>query len=308
MGGHRGKTKELMSWFDENEHSFIGILYDNVKSGKLQCSTFTKDEWGKINTDMIVVTKSDYGVERSKGKWNRLRKVHRLFSELLGHTGVIWDPNTNQVNAAEKVCQHFYTINKTEYRIFRKEGCKHYELLGEIFGGTTATGGLGYASTTLPPTLEEERQLEDDFLSKGVHVHVENDDDEVTNTCCCDDRTSNERRRKEPKISKSGKLEECMAQWSSTMSMRNDETELRTLYLKEKLACIQEKSSNQSGDSEATSSDPCSNMVCLNILNNMEGVSNEVYMKAIKAFKDSDFRMSFMMMPEIRRGPFFELL
>ncbi|KAL2462253.1 Myb DNA-bind 3 domain-containing protein [Abeliophyllum distichum] len=309
MGGHRGKTKEPMSWSDENEQAFIGILYDNVKSGKLQCSTFTKDEWGKINKDMIVVTKSDYRVERLKGKWNRLRKVHRLFSELLRHTGVTWDPNTNQVNAAEEVWQHFYTINKTEYRTFKKEGCKHYELLGEIFGGTTATGGLGNASTQLPPTSDEERQLEDDFLSRGVHVHVENDDDdEVTNTRRRDDGTSNERRRKEPKISKSGKLEACMAQWSSTISMRNDETELRTLYLKEKLARIQGKSSNQSGDSEATSSDPYSNMVCLNILNNMEDVSNEVYMKAIKAFKDPDFRMSFVMMPEIRRGPILELL
>ncbi|KAL2456515.1 Uncharacterized protein Adt_46760 [Abeliophyllum distichum] len=142
-----------MSWSDENEHAFIGILYDNVKSGKLQCSIFTKDEWGKINADLIVVIKSDY----------RGREIE----------------------------------------------------------GTTATGGLGYASTTLPPTAEEERQLEDDFLSRGVHVHVENDDDdEVTNTRRRDDRTSNERRRKEPKISKSGKLEECMAQWSSTMSMR----------------------------------------------------------------------------------------
>ncbi|KAL2495276.1 putative protein-like [Forsythia ovata] len=228
MGGHRGKTKEPMSWSDENEHAFIGILYDN--------------------------------------------------------------------------------INKTEYRTFRKEGCKHYELLGEIFGGTTATGGLGYASTQLPPTSDEERQLEDDFLSRGVHVHMENDDDEVTNTRRRDDGTSNERRREEPKISKTEKLEACMAQWSSTISMRNDETELRTLYLKEKLARIQGKSSNQSGDSEATSSDPYSNMVCLNILNNMEGVSNEVYMKAIKAFKDPDFRMSFVMMPEIRRGPILELL
>ncbi|KAL2540172.1 Myb DNA-bind 3 domain-containing protein [Abeliophyllum distichum] len=176
MGGHRGKTKEPMSWSDENEHTFSGILYDNVKSGKLQCSTFTKDEWSKINSDMIVVTKSDYG------------------------------------------------INKTEYRIFRKEGCKHYELLGEIFGGTTATSGLGNASTTLPPTSEEERQLEDDFLSRGAHVHVENDDnEEVTNTRRRDDHTSNERRRKEPKISKSGKLEACMTQWSSTISMTNDE-------------------------------------------------------------------------------------
>ncbi|KAL2490260.1 Uncharacterized protein Adt_25888 [Abeliophyllum distichum] len=171
--------------------------------------------------------------------------------------------------------------------IFRNEGCKHYELLGEIFGKTTATGGLGNASTQLPPISNEERQLEDDFFSKRVHVHVENDDDDddVINIRRRDDGTSNERRRKEPKISKSRKLEICMVQWSSKISMRNNETKLRTLYLKEKLAHIQEKSSNQSGDSEATSSDPYSNMVCLNILNNMEGVSNEVYMKTIRLLR-----------------------
>ncbi|XP_052188897.1 uncharacterized protein At2g29880-like [Diospyros lotus] len=307
MGGHRGKTKEPMSWSDENEHAFIGILYENVKSGMLQCSTFTKDDWGKINQAMITLTKTDYGIDRLKGKWNRLRKVHRLFSELLGHTGVTWDPNTNTVNAPEEVWQHFYTINKSEYKIFKKEGCKHYETLGEIFSGTTATGGLGNASTQLPPTSEEERQLEDDFLNKGIHVRVENAD-EVTNTRRREEiGESSKRRRKEPKISKTDKLDACMAQWSSTVSMRNEETELRTLYLKEKLAKLQGKSCNQS-DNEATSLDPYSNVVCIDLLNNMEDVSNEVYMKAIKAFKDPDFRVSFVKMPEIRRRPILELL
>ncbi|KAL2456859.1 L10-interacting MYB domain-containing protein [Abeliophyllum distichum] len=311
MGGHRGKIKEPMSWSDDNEHKFIEILYEKVKSNALQCSTFTKDEWGRINATMITNTKMDYGVDRLKGKWNRLRKVHRMFSELLGHTGVTWDPNTNKVNAAEEVWQHFYTINKSDYKIFKREGCKHYHILGEIFSGTTATGGLGNASTQLPANSEEERQLEDDFLNGGVHVHVESLDDEVDEVPKTRRReeigTSGERRRKEPKISKSDKLEACMAQWSSTVSLKNEETELRTLYLKEKLSKLQGKSCNQS-DSEASSPDPYSNSVCLDLLNTMEGVSNEVYLKALKAFKDPDFRMSFVKMPESRRGPILELL
>ncbi|KAL2541789.1 Myb DNA-bind 3 domain-containing protein [Abeliophyllum distichum] len=282
-----------------------------MKSNALQCSTFTKDEWGKINATMIATTKMDYGIERLKGKWNRLRKVHRMFSELLGHTGVTWDPNTNKVNAAEEVWQHFYTVNKSDYKIFKREGCKHYHILGEIFSGTTATGGLGNASTQLPATSDEERQLEDDFLNRGVHVHVENiddDADEVPKRSRREDiGTSGERRRKEPKISKSDKLEACMAQWSSTVSLKNEETELRTLYLKEKLSKIQRQSCNQS-EFEATSPDPYSNIVCLDILNKMEGVSNEIYMKALKAFKDPDFRVSFVRMPEARRGPILELL
>ncbi|KAL2544590.1 putative protein-like [Forsythia ovata] len=116
-----------------------------------------------------------------------------------------------------------------------------------------------------------------------------------------------ELRRKEPKISKSDNLEACMAQWSSTVSMKNEEAELRTLHLKERLAKIQGKSCNQS-DSEANSLDPYSNVVCLDVLNNREGVSKEIYMKAIKAFKDPDFKVSFVKMLEAMREPILELL
>ena len=139
----------------------------------------------------------------------------------------------------------------------------------------------------------------------GVYVRVQQNDDEydeVTST------RHDKRQRKESKTSKGEKLEACIAQWSSTVSMRNEETELRMLYLKEKLAHMQGKSSIQSSNSEATSPDPYSTKVCLDILNSMEGVSNEDYMKAIKAFKDPDFRMSFVEMPEIRRGPILNLL
>ncbi|KAL2532861.1 Myb DNA-bind 3 domain-containing protein [Abeliophyllum distichum] len=240
MGGHRGKNILPMSWSDENEHSFIEILYEKVKSNALQCSTFTKDEWGKINATMIATTKMDYGIERLKGKWNRLRKVHRMFSELLGHTGVTWDPNTNKVNAAEEVWQHFYTVNKSDYKIFKREGCKHYHILGEIFSGTTATGGLGNASTQLPAMSDEERQLEDDFLNQGVHVHVENiddDADEVPKRSRREDiGTSGERRRKEPKISKSDKLDACMAQWSSTVTGGDLEFDRIDLQMKNEIS------------------------------------------------------------------------
>ncbi|KAL2533450.1 Myb DNA-bind 3 domain-containing protein [Abeliophyllum distichum] len=258
---------------------------------------------------MIDKTKIDYGVERLKEKWNHLRKVHRMFSELLEYTGVTWDPNTNKVNAAGKVWQHFYTINKSDYKIFKREGCKHYQILGEIFSGTKATGGLGNASTHLPANSKEERQVEDDFLNRSVHVHVENLDDDVNEVPKTRRReeigTSSERRREEPKISKSDKLEACMAQCSSIVSLKNEETELQTLYLKEKLSKMQEKSCNQS---EANSPDPYSNIVYLDILNNIEGVSNEVYIKVLKVFKDSDFRVSFVKMPEAMRCPNLELL
>ncbi|CAA2989644.1 Hypothetical predicted protein [Olea europaea subsp. europaea] len=184
-----------------------------------------------------------------------------------------------------------------DFRSFQKRICKDVE-----------TPSPKIKKSNYPPTSEEERQLEDEFLRRRVRERVENDDDEVSNIYRRDDTTHNKRQRKELKIGENEKLEECIMQWSSTISMTNEETEHRMLYLKEKLAHIQEKSSNHEGTSEVTSLDPYSYMECLNILNNMEGVSNEIYMKTIKAFKDSDFRITFVMMPKIRRGHILELL
>ncbi|GAB2232800.1 hypothetical protein Drorol1_Dr00011859 [Drosera rotundifolia] len=113
MGGHGERTRDTMTWPREVETTFIGILYERLKKGKLQCSTFTKDEWGKINEELKAVTKWDYGIERLKGKWHRLRIAHRSFTSLIEHTGVTWDPNTNEVHAAEEVWNHFYTVPET---------------------------------------------------------------------------------------------------------------------------------------------------------------------------------------------------
>ena len=58
---------------------------------------------------------------------------------------------------------------------YRKKGLEHYEILGEIFNTTTATGQLHYASSQLPPNSDDERELENKFLNNGVHVNLEED-------------------------------------------------------------------------------------------------------------------------------------
>lgn len=50
-------------------------------------------------------------------------------------------------------------------KAFRRKGCEHNDVLGEIFKTTTVTGQLHYASTQEPPGSEEERKLEEEFLN-----------------------------------------------------------------------------------------------------------------------------------------------
>ncbi|MED6146467.1 hypothetical protein PIB30_034695 [Stylosanthes scabra] len=57
------------------------------------------------------------------------------------------------------------------YKQIKKNGFEYdYEMLGEIFNSSTATGKLSHASTPKPPNSDDEKQMEDDFIAKGVHI------------------------------------------------------------------------------------------------------------------------------------------
>ncbi|KAK8665360.1 hypothetical protein V6N13_005529 [Hibiscus sabdariffa] len=76
-----------------------------------------------------------------------------------------------------KDCPKANEKNK-EFKKFKKQGCEDYELLGEIFNTTTATGKLQQLSTEDPLSPIEERRLEEEFLSGSIHVDLEGNSSE----------------------------------------------------------------------------------------------------------------------------------
>ncbi|GAB2282002.1 hypothetical protein Dimus_016565 [Dionaea muscipula] len=139
--------------------------------------------------------------------------------------------------------------------------------------------------------------MEDDFLNKGTYEHVETDD-EVSST----QRRKNDtkRRRKTPKVNKSDQLSAAMTQWVPSAAERSAESSLRQPYLQTKLTQLKQKGTyNQNQENDH----PYSYDVCMEILNNMENLSDDAYTAGLKAFKHVDFRKAFVKIPEIRRGP-----
>ncbi|KAG6519209.1 hypothetical protein ZIOFF_022701 [Zingiber officinale] len=136
------------------------------------------------------------------------------FAALLAHTGVTMDPDTDKVNAPEEVWADFYLKNRKEYKSIRKEGCDHFHILSEIFGRTTAIGDMHRTSTQLPPTSDEERELEEAFINRGVSSYVEVVDDEnedvggePNNRRHRSIESTESHRRKDPKRSKTEKYD-----------------------------------------------------------------------------------------------------
>jgi hypothetical protein len=56
---------------------------------------------------------------------------------------------------------------------FRRKGCENYIQLGSLFNKTTNTGIMAFASTQDPTNTDEERELDERFITTGVHVDVD---------------------------------------------------------------------------------------------------------------------------------------
>ncbi|OMO96657.1 hypothetical protein COLO4_15155 [Corchorus olitorius] len=279
MGGRGKEVEDAKDWSKVNEDAFIQLLIGKVREGKLQSSTFKKAVWSEINDELREVIGEDYGIDRLKGKFNHLRTRHRQFSQLIGHTGVKWDVTTNVVNASLNICK--------ECRRFKKQGCAEYELLGEIFNRTTATGKLQQLSTEDPLSDTQERCLEEEFLSGSMHVDLEAENSEVEGDQRGKKRDSDSCDRRNVKCSKTDKMDAFLDKWTATLTAREE------AY---KAKADRYKSSSSSG-----SADPHSVSVCMDLLEKVEGVSSTSYNKAIKKFLSETWRQIFVGMSDTRR-------
>ncbi|XP_074579187.1 L10-interacting MYB domain-containing protein-like [Curcuma longa] len=313
MGGHNPSIEmEKYEWSKANVVMFVDIIYEKVKQNKLQTSTFTNTVWDEINKELYQATKKNYGVERLKGKWNCLRTRQRLFAALLAHTGVTMDPDTGKVNAPKEVWAEFYLKNKKEYKSIRKEGCDHFHILSEVFSGTTATGDMHRASTQLPPTSNEERELEEAFINRGVNSYVEvvvdeNEDvgGEPNNRRRRSIESSDSHRHKDPKLSK---YDACMDKWSNTLQQLSEESIARQKYLDLRAAKLEREQDISCSSGTSVFSDPYSIDMCMQILNQMDNLSTQVYTKAIEAFQLLGLREIFMKIPSNRRVEWLDCL
>ncbi|KAG6489572.1 hypothetical protein ZIOFF_050847 [Zingiber officinale] len=225
------------------------------------------------------------------------------------------DPDTGKVNALEEVWAKFYMKNKREYKSIRKEGCDHFHILSEVFDGTTTTSDMHKASTQLPPTSDEERELEEAFINRGVNSYVEIVDDEnedvrgePNNRRCRVAESSNSRRHKDPKLSRIEKYEACMDKWSNIMEQLSGESIFRQKYLELRAAKLEHEQDISCCSGTNVFNDPYFIEMCMQILNGMKSLSTQAYTKATEAFLKHGLHEFFMKIPSNRRVKWLDCL
>ncbi|KAK8643869.1 hypothetical protein V6N13_013146 [Hibiscus sabdariffa] len=291
MGGKGKDIDDTKDWPKANEVTLIQILVGKVREGKLQSSTFKKEVWAEINNEMHEAIGVDYGIDRLKGKFNRLRIKYRHFSELIGHTGVKWDVTSNTVHASQDIWEGFFKKNK-EFKKFKKQGCEDHELLGEIFNTTTATGKLQQLSTEDPLSPIEERRLEEEFLSGSIHVDLEGNSSEGEGSEKGRKRKidSIPGERRSSKVNKMNKMEEFLDKWASALSAKEEAAKAKAERYKLSIP------------------NPYSIGICMELLEKMEWVSSRSSNKAIEKFISAEWRQIFVGMSEARQKDWVDSL
>ncbi|KAM6567968.1 hypothetical protein CsatA_027096 [Cannabis sativa] len=315
MDTKNSDIEDHASWPEVIESYFIGLLYEEAKKG-LQTTTLDKKGWLKIENDIFNKFGKRYKMDKLKSKFNRLRKAHREFSHLLLHTGMGWEPKTCTVTATDEVWDAYLKKYPNAKR-YRKKGLPHYDMLGEIFNNTTATGGMSYASTQPPPTSVEERQQERHFIGTGAHIDVDvgiecdgenfGEEEEVTGIRRRATSAPPDAPRPKEKKNKGANsaMEHVMEQLAKSIAAKTEASLVRSesmrKYIDSREKRINEETSNITGSINMED--------CQNILDGIPDLDDKRYLKALREFvANPEWRGIFLRMSEQRRRAYLDSL
>ncbi|XP_057956182.1 L10-interacting MYB domain-containing protein-like [Malania oleifera] len=272
------------TWTALEEKIFIQLMVKEVHKGNRSTTTFSRKGWKHIEQEFVEKTRKRYNNSQFRNKFNQLRTRFHDFSKLLKEPGVSYDSLLNTICASENVWESCIKANKGAKR-FRKKGCPMYIELGIIFGDPAAK--FKYASPLALYSMDDEDKLEMEDASTNATPSAF----QCKSSDAKDYPSQSVRRRRErsptPTSHVQGKREARTTETGETLKEWAEVTNTRTPTLSNLEA------SPQSSTFSITN--------CVKCLESIEGVDGNTYVKAIKMFKDVDWREMFMAMSEERK-------
>ncbi|PSS14020.1 L10-interacting MYB domain-containing protein [Actinidia chinensis var. chinensis] len=286
------------TWTALEEKLLIQLMVKEVHEGNKSSTTFSKKGWKHIAEEFCDKTNKRHSGSQFRNKFNQLRTRYHRFSEMLKEPGFRWDPVLNTVIATDAVWDSYIQVNKNARR-FRKKGCPMFNELGIIFGDL----GVGYKYvfplSQYPMVSEDKLDVEDESTNATPSAFPSDNsnckDYPSESTRRCRQRsptpTSHNRVKREARTAVVG---EALKEWteatvpSGTSERKWPETTKVMIPTSHGLEAFPQAC-------------PFSITNCVKCLEAIEGVDSITYIKAIKMFKDADWREMFMAMSAERR-------
>lgn len=153
--------------------------------------------------------------------------------------------------------------------------------MGIIFKRSTATGVLHHSATQDPPNTDEENELENQYLNRGgcEDIHSSNEDvEEIERVTRSGKRKVQVKEHKFKKESKRGvQMGDALAAWADASKAKAER------YRGGK---SMEASSHVTQDFSITR--------CMQTLEEIEGISDDIFVKAMEKFKEPEYREMFI--------------
>ena len=102
-------VEDARTWKGNIEKIFIDIMVNEVNKGNMD-STNT---WRRILLEVNSQGKINFNLKQLKQKFNRLRAMHREFSDLLKHARFGWNAETNMMHALKETWQNYIWVKTT---------------------------------------------------------------------------------------------------------------------------------------------------------------------------------------------------
>ncbi|KAI8012251.1 Uncharacterized protein LOK49_LG06G00813 [Camellia lanceoleosa] len=265
---------DFKMWGTEVVKIFLEILVEEIKKEGTAISkkdrSFLPRQWQTIDDEMTKKVGKNYGPQKLKGKFARLKARYKEFVALKNHTGLGWDPITQTVTAPDDVWENYVQAHPNAKQ-FQTKGLEHYELMSEIFAKSFATGAFARSSRQGAPTSDDEREMVERFhaytSAKGV----------------LDESCSSGSKRKsssQGQSTKNPKLDEALQSWQCSC-------EARERYYAQ-------------AEANAGAADAYSVPACMTILKSM-ALDPSLFLKAMNMFTSLEWRTMFITMePELR--------
>ncbi|XP_062083372.1 L10-interacting MYB domain-containing protein-like [Humulus lupulus] len=267
---------EASVWTQKHEEIFIELMEEEVLKGNKNTTTFTKQSWKYIKEELCARAKRNYSDMQLRNKYNQLKQKHKDFKSLLKETGMGYNAVTGEVSATDEVWDKLIRVNKSAKR-FRKKGCKFYEKLCTIFGDTTATDSNAHPSTRSPSNDGDNNDDDATSISPSTRNEESGFDEDGSKRIGKSTATSNSRSVKRAKFSSA--LADALATYNETAKRKTELIER----------------------SMATSASHYLLDESVEALNQIDGISGEVYAKAIEKFENEVSIALFLKMPKHRR-------
>jgi hypothetical protein len=111
MATELNDAEDQKLWPPQIEKLFIDLIVEECIKENMPDGVFKRFTWNIMVTKLNACANRSFNHKQLKTKFNRLRIRHRIFSQLLEHTGMGWNPVTNTVTASEEVWQNVLAVS-----------------------------------------------------------------------------------------------------------------------------------------------------------------------------------------------------